>query len=110
MANHCCTPTPSSLDADNNARGNIIIAKMHAVRSCYSTLSVAVTKKITIGKYCGMLNVIQHALTIANFAIDYSALPEINCKIAVMGGGGDSHLVKKNGLSLFAFCVNFWVI
>jgi hypothetical protein len=41
-----------------------------------------------------MLNVIQHALKIANFAIDYPELLEINCKIVVMGGG-NSQLVKK---------------
>ncbi len=42
-----------------------------------------------------MLNVIHHALTIANFVIDCPALLEINCEIAVMGGG-NPHLVKKS--------------
>ncbi len=52
-----------------------------------------------------MLNVIQHAVTITNFAIDYPALLEINCKIAVMGGGGISHLVKKSAsLCLSSVC------
>jgi hypothetical protein len=52
-----------------------------------------------------MLNVIQHALTIANFAIDYPALLEINCEIAVIGGG-NSHLVKKlASLCSLAVCV-----
>jgi hypothetical protein len=35
----------------------------------------------------GMLNVIQHTLPTANFAIDYPVLLEINRKIAIMGGG-----------------------
>jgi hypothetical protein len=35
-------------------------------------------KKTTIGNCQGMLNVIQHALMIANFAIDQPALLEIN--------------------------------
>ncbi len=50
-----------------------------------------------------MLNVIQHALTIANFVIDHPALLEINRKIAVMGLG-DSHLVKK--WPLFNCCLS----
>jgi hypothetical protein len=41
-----------------------------------------------------MLNVIQHALMIPNIEIYFTALLEINPKIAVMGGDG-SHLVKK---------------
>jgi hypothetical protein len=42
-----------------------------------------------------MLNAIQHALTIANFMIDYPALLEINHKIAVMGGGAILILSKN---------------
>jgi hypothetical protein len=53
------------------------------------------TKKTTIGNCQGILNVIQHALTIANFVIDDPALLEINHKIAVMGGG-DSDLAPKS--------------
>jgi hypothetical protein len=51
-----------------------------------------------------MLNVIQHALTIAEFAFDYPALLEINRKIAVMRGR-NSHLVKKSAsLCLLSVC------
>jgi hypothetical protein len=44
-------------------------------------------KKKTIGNPQNMLNVIQHALRIANLAIDQSALLETNPKIAIMGWG-----------------------
>ena len=69
MANNCRTTTSSTLDADDNAWGNVIVAKMYAVRLCYYDLTAAVIKK-TIRDCQGMLNVIQHALTIADFAID----------------------------------------
>jgi hypothetical protein len=86
MANNCCATTSSSSDAEDGAWGNLIVAKMHAIRSCYYTLRAAVTKK-TINNCQSMLNVIQHALTIANFAIDQQALLEINCKIVIMVWG-----------------------
>ncbi len=57
-----------------------------------------------------MMSVNQHALTFVDFAIDYPALLEINCKIVVMGGG-DSHLVKKMAslcLPSVCVCVCFW--
>jgi hypothetical protein len=53
-----------------------------------------------------MLNVIQHALTIANFAINYPALLENNRKIAVMEGARFSSCLKI-GLSLFVVCLFF---
>jgi hypothetical protein len=56
-----------------------------------------------------MLNVIQHALTITNFEIDYPALLEINRKIAVMGGGLFSSC-QKIALSLFVVCLFSGVI
>jgi hypothetical protein len=57
----------------------------------------------------GMLNVIQHALTIADFAIDQPALLEINRKIAIVRWG--QYLsCQKIGLSLFVICLFFEVI
>jgi hypothetical protein len=109
MANNCCATTSSSLDVDNNAQVNIIVAKMHAVRSCHYTLTAVVTKKITIGNCQSMLNRIQHALMIANSAIDHPALLEINRKVAVMGGRQFSSC-QKTGLSLFIVCLFIWVI
>jgi hypothetical protein len=45
MADDCCATMPSSLDVDNNAWSNVIIAKMHAIRLCYYALSAALAKK-----------------------------------------------------------------
>jgi hypothetical protein len=57
-----------------------------------------------------MLNVIQHALTIANFAIDYPALLlEINRTMRSWGGGRFSSC-QKIGLSFFVICLFFGVI
>ncbi len=60
----------------------------------YCAQITAATKKTTIGDHQGMLKVIQHARTIADFTTDRPALLEINRKIAMMGGG-DYHHVKK---------------
>ncbi len=68
---------------------------MHAIWLCYYALTLALTKKKTIGNCHGMLNVIQNGPTIVDFAIDDPALLEINCKIAVMGGGGGVIIMKK---------------
>jgi hypothetical protein len=43
---------------------------MHANRSCYYALTVALTKKATNRNPQGMLKVIQHALTVAKLSID----------------------------------------
>ncbi len=67
---------------------------MHAVWSCHYALPAVFTKKRMIGNYQDMLNVIQHALTIVDLAIDHPVLLEIICKITVIEGG-NSHLVKK---------------
>jgi hypothetical protein len=83
---------------------------MHAIWLCYYTVIAADTKKTTIGYCQGMLNVIQHALMIKNFAIDHPVPLEINCKIAVMGGGGQFSSYQKIGLSLFVICLFFGVI
>jgi hypothetical protein len=48
----------------------------------------------------------RNALTIANFTIDRPGPLEINRKIATMGGG-NSHLGRKKGLSLFGVCLFF---
>jgi hypothetical protein len=53
-----------------------------------------------------MSKAIQHALTIANSTIDCPGPLEINRKIATMGGG-NSHLGRKKGLSLFGVCLFF---
>jgi hypothetical protein len=66
-------------------------------------------KKTTIGNFQGMLNVIQHALTIADFAIDQLALLEINRKIAIMGWRQFTSC-QKIGLLLFIVCMFSWVI
>jgi hypothetical protein len=86
MANDRCATTSSSWMWTMMLRATALCGKnMHTVRSCYYALIVVVTKK-TIGNCQGMLNVIQHALRIADFAVDYPALLEINHKIVVMGG------------------------
>ncbi len=95
MADDCHATTSSSSDVDNDAQGNVIVAKMHTVGSCYYALTAAVTKKKTINDHQGMLSVIQHALTITNFAIDYPALLESNREIAVMGVAAILILSKK---------------
>jgi hypothetical protein len=64
---------------------HLIVTKMHTARLCYYALRAAVTKKTITGNCQGMLNKIQYALTIADFAIDYPALLEINHKFAVIG-------------------------
>jgi hypothetical protein len=64
-------------------------------------------KITTIGNQQGMLNVIQHALTIANFAIDYPVLLEINHKIAVMGGG--AILILSKIWTLFVCCLSVFL-
>jgi hypothetical protein len=61
----------------------------------YCARITAATKKTTISDHQGMLKVIQHALTIANFTTDRPALLEINRKIATMGGGAII-IVSKN--------------
>jgi hypothetical protein len=109
MANDHRATTSSSSDPDDDARVNVIVAKMHAVRSWYYALPVVVAKKTTIGDRQGMLNVIRHALTICSFVIDYPALLEINRKIAVMRGGGIL-ILSKIGLYLFVLCLFYWVI
>ncbi len=85
----------SSLDVDNNAQGNVIVAKMHIVRLCYCALTAAVTKKTTIGDPQGMLNVIQHALTITKILQLISQLCWRSIKKLRIWGEGNSHLVKK---------------
>jgi hypothetical protein len=66
-------------------------------------------KKTTISNSQCLLNVIQQALKIDNFVIDYPVLLEINCEIAIMGGGQFSSC-QKIGLSLFVVCLFFGVI
>ncbi len=83
---------------------------MHTVRSCYYALAEVFTKKTSISKCQGTLNVIQHALTIPDFAIDYPALLEINRKLAVMGGGAVLILSKNRPLFVRCLSVFFWVI
>jgi hypothetical protein len=108
MANNCRTTTSSTLDADDNAWGNVIVAKMYAVRLCYYDLTAAVIKK-TIRDCQGMLNVIQHALTITNFAIDQPMLLENDHKIAIMRWGRFSSC-QKISLSLYDVCLFSLVI
>ncbi len=104
MADDCCTTMSSSSNAEDNAQGNIIVAKMHSVRSCYDALTVAVTKK-TIGNHQGML--ILQALKIANFCkwLPSAALLEINHNIAVMGG---VILILSKNWPLFVCCLFFF--
>jgi hypothetical protein len=68
--------------------------------------STAATKKQQNGNRQGMSKAIRHALTIANSTIDRPGPLEINRKIATMGGG-NSHLGRKKGLSLFGVCLFF---
>ena len=64
-------------------------------------------KKTKKGNHQGMLKVIQHALTIANFLSDHPARLGIAIKMASIGEG-NYHVVKKkpcvvHGLSVFLF-------
>ncbi len=79
----------------------------NACQQCIITISGAATKK-KIGDHQGMLKVIQHALTIANFTIDQPALLEINCKIATMGGGGGVFLRLNKIGCVGLFCGGFF--
>jgi len=78
-------------------------------KTCFFLSEVSAAKKTKKGNHQGMLKVIQHALTIANFLSDHPARLGITIKMASIGEG-DYHVVKKepcvvHGLSVFMF---FW--
>jgi hypothetical protein len=51
-----------------------------------------------------MLNMIQHALMIANFLIDQPALLEIDRKIAILRWGNSHRVEKLASLCLLSVC------
>ncbi len=64
------------------------------------------TTKTKKGDRQGMLKVIQHALTIANYLSDHPARLGIAIKMVSIGEG-DYHVVKKKSLVLFTVCLFF---